>query len=954
MTLNFFGAPPMTPRAADQLHSFSLVRAALPAALLWLGGCATLAPGAAPPVASASPASAPPASAAPASAPSASASGPATRPVAAAAPASGVAPGTPQPAVAPPGSPAPFATVIKDMKKIDGLFTLYQKDEKVWLELRPEDFNKPFFLSPKLATGIGEGMIFGGLMDDPQVIEFRRVHNQVQMIALNTDFTAKAGTPEGRAVAAAFSPSLLASTPVASAPQPERKSVLIDAGSLFVNDMLGVGMRLQRTYRQGYGFDGRNSAITSIRATAEAVSLQVLAHYATGSIAVPQPGTPPGAPVPSVPRSLPDPRSMFVTLHYTVSKLPESVMAGRLADARVGYFTATKLDYSDDLARTPTVRFVNRWRLEKKEPDAVLSEPVKPIVYVLDRTIPLKYRAAITAGILEWNKAFEKIGFKEAIQVKIQVDDDNALDTLDGGASVRWMTNSSPAFGAIGPSHVDPRSGEILAANIGIESLSSRNLRAARAQIFSPNVTDLSRLMQLGGAPNAQLEARRFDARLCEAADLGAEQLGYALDVLAARGDIDPASPEAEQFVLDYMKDVTMHEVGHTLGLRHNFRASRAYSEQQLSDPEFTRSHALTGSVMEYAAINLASPGARPVAAFQSTIGSYDYWAIEYAYRPIAPADEKATLATIAGRSNEAELAYGTDEDNFLGIDPEALQSDLGSDEIAFARKRLVIARDLFERQESRALPVDQDYGVLRRSLNYAINDVARSVGVLARQIGGVRTLRDHPGSGREPLQPVAAAIQRDALDVISRGLLAADSFVVSPALQNRLAPDFQERGDLLQMGSGAVATEFSPPQRVLAVQRALLTQLMSDAVTVRILDNQGSGRARGESFQLSELYARLDRDIWSELRGGADILAPRRELQREHLNRLAALLLRPAAASRADARGIVRAESTDLLARIKAAESRSSLSADARAHLKDCDDTLTQALSARVLRAGV
>ena len=158
----------------------------------------------------------------------------------------------------------------------------------------------------------------------------------------------------------------------------------------------------------------------------------------------------------------------------------------------------------------------------------------------------------------------------------------------------------------------------------------------------------------------------------------------------------------------------------------------------------------------------------------------------------------------------------------------------------------------------------------------------------------------------------------------------------------------------MLQMGSGAVATEFSPPQRVLAVQRALLTQLMSDAVAVRILDNQGSGRARGESFQLSELYARLDRDIWSELRGGADILAPRRELQREHLNRLAALLLRPAAASRADARGIVRAESTDLLARIKAAESRSSLSADARAHLKDCDDTLTQALSARVVRAGV
>jgi hypothetical protein len=939
----------MTPRAADTSVPFTRLRAALPAALLLLGGCATVAPAAAPPVASA-----------PAAASAASGAAPSTRPVAAVSPpASGVAPGTPQPAVAPPGSPTPFATVIKDAKKIDGLVTFYQKDEKVWLELRPEDFNKPFFLSPKIATGIGEAAVFGGLMDDARVIEFRRVHNQVQMIALNTEFTARSGTPEGRAVAAAFSPSLLASTPVASAAHPVAKSVLVDAGALFINDMLGIGMQLQRAYRQGYAFDGRNSAITALRATPESVSLQVQAHYATGSIAVPQPGTPPGAPVPTVPRTLPEPRSMFVTLHYTLAALPETVMAGRPADARIGYFTATHFDFSDDLARTPAVRNVARWRLEKKDPAAALSEPVKPIVYVLDRTIPLKYRAAVTAGILEWNKAFEKIGFKDAIRVTIQSDDDAALDTLDGGASVRWMTNSAPMFGAIGPSHVDPRSGEILAANIGIESLSSRNLRAARSQILNPNATDWGKLMQFGAEPNALSDAGRgaargFDPRACEAADLGAEQLSYALDVLAARGDLDPAGPEAEAFVLAYLKDVTMHEVGHTLGLRHNFRASRIYNEQQLSDPEFTRTHALTGSVMEYAAINLASPGARPVEAFQTTLGTYDYWAIEYAYKPFAPADEKAGLAKIAARSGERELAFGTDEDNFLGVDPEALQSDLGDDEAAFARKRFAIARDLFKRQESRTLPPDQDYAVLRRSLNYAINDVARSVGVLARQIGGVRTLRDHPGSGRDPLQPVPAATQREALDVIARGLLAADSFVVTPSLQRRLAPDFQERSEALEFGSAAVTTEFSPPQRVLAVQRALLNQLMGDAVAARILANQDAGTRRGESFQLAELYSRLDRDIWSELRGGGDIAAPRRELQREHLNRLAALLLRPTAAGRVDTRALVRAGATDLLGRIKAAENRASLSADARAHLKDCDDTLSQALSARVLRVGV
>ncbi|HEY4069597.1 MAG TPA: zinc-dependent metalloprotease [Burkholderiaceae bacterium] len=885
----------------------------------------------------------------------ASAPGAAPHPTAAnvaALPASGVPPGTPQPASAPPGGPQPFATVIKDTKEIDGLFKIYQKDEKYWLELRPEDFDKPFFLSPKLATGIGEAMLFGGLMDldGQRVVEFRRIHNQVQMIALNTDYGAKAGTPEGRSVAAAFSPSLLASTPVASAPQPQRHSVLIDAGALFVNDMLGIGMQLQRTYRQGYGFDGRNSAITAVHATPEAVSLQVLAHFATGSIAVPQPGAPAGAPVPSVPRTLPDPRSMFLTVHYTLAPLPATPMAGRAADARIGFFTSTRYDFSDDVARTPAVRNVFRWRLEKKDPAAALSEPVKPIVYVLDHTIPLKYRSTITAGILEWNKAFEKIGFKDAIQVKIQADTDDALDTLDGGASVRWMSDSSPSFAAIGPSHVDPRSGEILAANIGIEGLSFRSLRVQRSEVLMDQPSALAKLMQIGGPASGQA----FDARACDFADQGAEQLGYAVDVLAARGELDPEGPEAQQYVLDFLKLATMHEVGHTLGLRHNFRASRTIPEAELSDPAYAKSQPLAGSVMDYTPPNLASPGAPRVQPYQTVLGPYDYWAIEYAYKPIPPANEKAELEKIASRSGEPALAFGTDEDNYLGIDPESLVFDLGSDPIVFARKRLAIARDLFKRQETRTLPEDQDYGVLRRSLGFAINDSARAIGVLSRQIGGVRTLRDHPGTGRDPLQPVPAAEQRDALDAISRGLFAADSLVISPALQRRLAPDFQERSEALELGAAAVSTEYSLPQRVLSVQRAALNQLMSDTVAVRILDNQGANTGGpGGSFQLSELYMRLDRDIWSELRGATDIPAARRELQREHLNHLAAMLLRPSAASRADTRGLVRAEAIELLARIKSAENRPSLSLDARAHLKDCDDTLTQALSARLLRLG-
>ncbi|MEO8081819.1 MAG: DUF5117 domain-containing protein, partial [Caldimonas sp.] len=558
---------------------------ALLASAAGLSGCTTFLTIPSPPVAAvASAASAPPA----ATGPAAAASG--LRP-----------PGAPQVAAVP-GALRPFADVVKGAKRIDGLLALWQKDDKVWLELKPDDFDHPFFLSPKLKTGIGEHMFFGGLMEDSGIVEFRRIHNQVQLIWRNVGFVAKAGTPEARAIEAGYSPSLLSSAPVLSQPDSEHKAVLVEANALFIADLLGFGMDLQRAYRQGYSFDARNSAITSARATPDVVVLEVLGHYATASISVAQPNTPPGAPKPSAPRSLPDPRSMFLTIHYSIGRLPAEVMAGRRADPRLGYFESGRLDFSDDLQRTPRQRFVNRWRLEKKDPAAALSEPVKSITYWIDRSVPVKYRAPIIAGVLEWNKAFEKIGFKDAIRVEVQPENAD-FDTLDfGRASIRWMTNSSPTFGAIGPSHVDPRSGEILDADIGIESLLSRNIRAARAQILALDGSDPS----FGGAAMTPLERRLVaSGRICLYDEAAGEQMSYAADVLEARGDLDPGSPEAEAFVDAYLKDVTMHEVGHTLGLRHNFRSSRVYTMQQLADPAFTKAHGITGSVMDYASINL-------------------------------------------------------------------------------------------------------------------------------------------------------------------------------------------------------------------------------------------------------------------------------------------------------------------------------------------------------------
>jgi len=858
-------------------------------------------------------------------------------------------PGAPLPVAVPPGSPPPFAVVIRDAKQIDGPITAWQKDDKLWLELAPGDFDRPFILSPKLDTGIGEAFILGGLMAYPvsgaggsQVVEFVRVHNQVRLQARNLDVYTRPGTPESRAAAVSYSPSLLGSVPVASQPHPQRQSVLVEASPIFLSDMLGVGMQLQRAFRQGYALDPRNSAVVAVRGSPQSLEIQTQNHYYAANIGIAPPGAPPGMPAPTVPRYVPDSRSLFVGHHYSLALLPAEPMKARRADARIGLNTQTVMDLSDDLERSPRVRMVERWRLEKKDPQAEVSEPVKPITFWLDRNVPLKYRPVVTEAILEWNKAFERIGFKDAIVVR-QQPDDAGFDTLDlGYASVRWLMSAVPGFGAIGPKHVDPRTGEILDADIGFESLSARSQRNVRAQTLSGAAAFAA---VLGG--EAQAHAAHAH---CLYADLAAEQLGYALDVLEARGEIAPDSPEAERFVRDYVKDTIMHEVGHALGLRHNFRASRVYSEQQLSDAEFTRVHGTTGSVMEYNAINLPRPGQRGGQPFMTTLGPYDYWAIEYAYKPFPPGEEGAELQRIAARSSEPLLAYGTDEDAAFGIDPETIPLDLGADPVAYAAKRLEIARDLFRRQETRALSPDQSYAVLRRSLAYAIADAGRAVGVLVRQIGGVRTLRDHPGSGRDPLKPNDAATQRAALDLIARHVLAIDGLAVTPTLQRRLAPDFNDRDD-----NPLLPTDYPVPQRLLDLQRAVLNQLMSDAVAARILDSVGKADQPAAAFQLVELYERLNRDVWSELAQGGPISATRRELQRDHVNRMAGALLRPSPQARADARSLLRQQALRLQAQLnKALAQPQTLDAATRAHLQDSVDTLSRALDAKMQRVGV
>jgi hypothetical protein len=901
-----------------------------------LAGCATVTDA---PVTGESASTTPAATAAPAKGAAPAATPPANAAVASrpTSPTGATAPGTPPNLATTPGAPRPFAEVIKDTTEHAGLFRLYQKDDKTWLEIAPEQLDQPYFFSINLSSGIGEQLLFGGLMWDSGLVAFRKVGQQIHLVALNAHYFAN-GAAESLAVREAFSDSLLASVPIASAPHAERKSILIDASALLLTDIPGGNGYLERTFRQPYTFDARNSSITKTRSAPDLTAFNISAHYALARVVQP-PVTPGLVPFTQPPSTVPDIRSFFLGYYYNFAKLPAEPMRPRLADDRIGYFGTWRFDYSNENKLTPRVNYVQRWRLEKKDPKAELSEPKQPIVFWLDRDIPERYRNTIIDGVLEWNKAFERIGFKNAVEAKLQPTDAE-FDTLDARhASIRWMISARPAFGGIGPRQVDPRTGEILDADIGIDPVRLRNRRIQRVEQIPPPI-----------GPFGNSAA----TYACQVADYAELELGFAMDLLEARGEIDPDSPEAEQFVLDDLKEVVMHEVGHALGLRHNFRASTVYTQVQLNDSEFTKKNGTAGSVMEYNATNIALPGEHQGSYANTTLGPYDYWAIEYGYREVPAAEEAQELQRIAGRSNEPLLAFATDEESSAAIDPDSTQGDLSSDPLEFAERRYTLARELLARWETRQLKSGESYTVLRRSITRTLGQVGTSSQIAARYVGGVSIVRDHAGSPRPPLYPIDSARQRAALKLLAKNLFEIDSFRFKPEFMQRLTVDWLDRGDSFDVGLSTGGFDYSLPTQVLAIQRTTLNVLMSDAVAQRVLDSQSKLTDPAQGLRLPELYGTLHASIWSELKTGKDIDLFRRNLQREHASRLASALLRPAGSMPADARALLRADAKALRAEIAAAKARSGYSLEARAHLAETLATLDEALKAPLMRQGV
>ena len=495
---------------------------------------------------------------------------------AAAAAASAPAPGPTRPALAAlptPGMPPPFATVVKDARRIEGPLVLWQKDEKVWIELPPHQFGQPFLLSPKIKSGIGEAGVLGGLMALPvsgaggaQVVEFVRVHNQVRLQSRNLDVLAREGTPEARAVATSYTHSLLGSAAVASAPHPQHQAVLIEANGIFQSDLMGVGMMLQRAFRQGYGLDGRHSGITAVRASPAGTVIETQSHFYTGSLGtggIAPPGAPPGLPQPAaaaLPARQPQHAGGNALLAVAAAGHADGHAPRRPAAGPVQHHGARLQQRHRHARRASATSTAGGSRRRTRRGDCRRrSSPSRS-----GSTATCRWPTATRCAARSSNGTRPSSASASRMPSSCsQQPDDADFDTLDTGyASVRWMISAEPGFSAIGPSHVDPRSGEILDADIAIEGATTRLRRLERAQV-------LGHQARADGAAATGASADPFAApllpeglqqglpahALCAHGDLAAEQLAYALDLLAARDELDPAGPEAEQFVLDYIKD---------------------------------------------------------------------------------------------------------------------------------------------------------------------------------------------------------------------------------------------------------------------------------------------------------------------------------------------------------------------------------------------------------------
>lgn len=859
------------------------------------------------------------------------------------------------------GEEKPFDEVVKGMEVVKGYFTFYRKpdENKVLMEILPSQLDSIFLFAPTLEQGIGERGLYSAMLpgDFPFCLPvyFHRSGKLVEWIQKNTRFTADPGTPEARALSRSFANSILASAKIQSLPHPERKSLLIDASDLLAQqDLLGFGIAINQIYKPtSYTFDKDRSAITGVKGFDESVLIDITLHFTTDN---------PKA----VSLTLPDARSLPVGLKYQLSALRKTDYRPRAEDDRVGYYHTVTQDFTSDHPTTPYVRHIFRWNLEKSDPSAPLSSPKQPIVFWLENTIPTEYRETVTKGVLLWNKAFERIGFKDAIVVK-QQPDDATWDPADTRYNtIRWFQGIDATF-AIGPSRQDPFTGEIYDADIGVSEGIIRYTRRAGEEFVDA--------VRLEDDENLPIPGAWSGRPSCTYGAGMAHQLALGMSVLETRGE---ATPElTERLMREYIVELVAHEVGHTLGLRHNFRGSILLPPSELDDDAKTEQIGQSASVMDYNPIVIAAKGMPQGHFVPVTLGPYDYWAIEYGYKPIQ-GGETEELGKIAARGgSDPTLPYSTDEDAAdvlpgVSMDPLATRFDASSDPIAWSKLRVGIVKELWSGLDTTLARPGEGYQVMRRAAIRGLNDYARAVLIASRFVGGIYHHRDHVGDpgGRLPYTVVPALKQKEALDFLAADAFGDRAFLIPAETQRRLAVERTEPIDWFHYYR-QVRLDFPWHDAVLGIQRMALNRVLSPITLGRIQDNELRFEPTEKPFHMADLFASLDGAVWSELdRGKREIPSLRRNLQREYVKRLIKMALREDAAGGSseqwnpespppmpplpeDATTLARASLARLQGKIRRALLlKAPMDATTRAHLVETRSRISAALDSKLERS--
>lgn len=716
--------------------------------------------------------------------------------------------------------------ITKDFKTQPGVFAVHRQEDKVYFELPESAYGRLFLWHAEVAKGPG-GNSWGGAALGHTVLKFERRGNKVYVWKVG--FSKRSdGKAVQASVEAAATDSIVAALNVEC--EGKDRAAVVNVSDLLINGL--PDLPLNRAAGGGGGStDPTRSYLNDVRAFPTNIEARATVTFRGGGGGLAGiPGLPPGLGAGG------SPRSATAVIHQSLVVLPETPMTGRLFDPRVGYFTEEFTDFSNPRNWAVNKEYINRYRLEKKDPSAAVSEPVKPIVFYLAKEVPEKWRKYLKQGVEDWQPAFEKAGFKNAIVCKdapTRAEDPN-WDPEDARYNViRWV--AEPVANAMGPHVHDPRSGEIISAHI----------------IFWHDIVKLVQMWYFVQCSAQDQRARKF--------------------------------PLPDDLTGELLRYVSAHEVGHTLGLRHNHRASQAYSVSQLRDPQFVAKHGNVASIMSYGRYNyVAQPEDKiDVKHLIPGLAPYDFFAIEWGYKPVAGAktadDEKKTLDEWAAKQLENPFLRFGGEDGPSTVDPTVLTENIGSDAV----QATALGLKNLDRVMDHLLPATtekgEDFALLEEVYGELLGHRARWFAAVAKQVGGVVEYRTLGGRGGEAFVRVPKDKQKEAVRFLLENAFTTPAKLLNPGVVNQ----FKYTG-----AASSIASQ----------QRALLSSLLGSARLARLADAELL--APDKAYTAVELVADLQAGIFSELEKADPKIDPlRRQLQRAYIDILKAEFQPPAAA---------------------------------------------------------